>query len=186
MFLAISTHVPCKVCMFLGRKMQDGRKMEECNCKFLEESNCKFLPRPHSMQTPPRKSSRSSKGKPPAPFDWTSDGMAWTVHSKHVILPRQIGGTREHVTPRAQIKRSGISHAGNGFFVSERILGAGHILAEYKGEIISIYDAVILQMQVGCCVSMNLCRVFCDYLISCLIKGKGCSRQAYRRFHLVL
>lgn len=107
----------------------------------------------------PRISSRSTKGKPPSPFDWTSNGKTWAVKGKQVILPRQIGGTRVHDMPRAEIKKSGITYAGNGLFVSEPILGAGYILAEYKGDIISIYDADILQMEVcalHCCVHTNL------------------------------
>jgi hypothetical protein len=100
------------------------------------------------MDTQPRKSTRSSKGKPPQPFNWTPHGKSWTVKSKQVILPRQIGRTRLHVMPCAEIKRSGLSHAGNGLYLSQGILRAGKILAEYKGEIISIDDANKLQMLV--------------------------------------
>jgi hypothetical protein len=43
--------------------------------------------------------------------------------------------------PCVEIKRSGLFQAGNGLYLSQGILGAGKILAEYKGEIISIDDA---------------------------------------------
>ena len=113
------------------------------------------------MDMQPRKSTRSSKGKPPKPFNWTPHGKSWTVKSKQVILPRQIGRTRLHVMPCAEIKRSGLSRAGNGFYLSQGILRAGSILAEYKGEIISIDDADKLQILVcspHCCAFKAICR----------------------------
>jgi hypothetical protein len=87
-----------------------------------------------------RTSPRSNKGKPPTRVDWTPDGMCWTVERKQVVLSRNIGGTRVHLTPRAQIRKSGIPSAGNGLFLCHAI-PAGSILAEYSGKIIAIHEA---------------------------------------------
>lgn len=118
------------------------------NCNFLNCCICNCF---MCLHTQPRKSSRSSKGKPvkpPSPFNWTPNGMTWTVKSKLVILCRQIGGARLHVMPRAGIKRSGIPYAEDRFHLSQGIFGAGKILAEYKVDIISIYDADNLEIMV--------------------------------------
>ena len=92
------------------------------------------------MPTPPRTSSRSNKGKPPLSVDWSPNGRCWSVESKQVVLSRQIGGTRVHLTPRAQIRKSGIPSAGNGLYVCHAT-PSGVILAEYSGKIIAICDA---------------------------------------------
>lgn len=92
----------------------------------------------------PRSSSRPSKGKSPSTFDWSHHGKCWTVKSKEIILPRKIGGTRVHHTPRLQIRKSGIPRAGNGLHVCQEIPTAGVILTEYTGEVISIHDATNL------------------------------------------
>ena len=62
------------------------------------------------------------------------------MESKQVVLSRQIGGTRVHLTPRAQIRKSGIPSAGNGLYVCHAT-PSGVILAEYSGKIIAICDA---------------------------------------------
>ena len=134
------------------------------------------------MDSPQRTSTRSNKGKPPLPFNWTPHGKCWTVESKQVILPRQIGGTRVHLTPRAQIKKSGIKRAGKGLFLRQGVPRAGLILAEYKGKIISIHDADILQALVlvplACVQNHTLClqSFFISHLfshLSCVPKGKA-------------
>ena len=76
---------------------------------------------------------------------------------KRVLLPRQVGGTRVHITPRAMVTKSGIPCAGNGLFLCQEVPRAGLLLAEYTGDIISIYDADHLLAMVrsrrcpGCC-----------------------------------
>ena len=81
-------------------------------------------------------------------IDWSANGVCWPVESKQVVLTRQIRGTRVHITPRAQIKKSGIPSAGKGFYVCHAI-PAGVILAEYSGKLIAIYDADNLQTLVS-------------------------------------
>jgi hypothetical protein len=139
MLLAISTDVSsdsCNVpCFPFLQFLQFAISTLCCrNCRLQDSIQCRR-----------RRVNRQGAARGSLPPHSTSHGKSWTVKSKQVILPRQIGGTRVHVMTRAEIKRSGISYAGN----SRRILGAGYILAEYEGEIISIYDAEILQMQVS-------------------------------------
>ena len=88
-------------------------------------------------------------------IDWSADGVCWPVEIKQVVLTRQIGGTRVHITPRAQIKKSGIPSAGKGFYVCHAIPAGiilaeySGILAEYSGKLIAIYDADNLQTLVS-------------------------------------
>ena len=120
--------------------------MWECgNVGMWESGNLRELELLCSML---RSSSRSNKGIPPPPFNWTFHGKCWTVESKQVVLPRQVGKTRVHCTPRAMISKSDIPWAGNGLFLLQEVPRAGLILAEYKGEIISIDDAYHLQTLV--------------------------------------
>ncbi len=95
-----------------------------------------------------RSSSRSNKGMPPPPFNWTFHGKCWTVKNKLVVLPRQVGKTRVHYTPRAMITKSDIPWAGNGLFLRQEVSRAGLVLAEYKGKILSIDDAYHLKTLV--------------------------------------
>ena len=98
------------------------------------------------MNTPPR-TSRPNKGKPPLKFDWTADGMCWSVESRQVVLSRQIGGTRVHLTPRVEIRKSGIRSAGKGVYLCHAT-PAGSILAEYSGKLIAIHEAYSLRDRV--------------------------------------
>lgn len=111
--------------------------------KFASSLQCKSRasePLKMSSRTT-RRSSRSNKGTPPPPFDWTWNGKCWTVKSKQVVLPRQVGGSRTHITPRSRITKSCIPWAGNGLFLCQGISRAGLILAEYTGKVISIHEA---------------------------------------------
>jgi hypothetical protein len=114
-------------------------------------------------------SSRNNKGVPDSTFDWTLHGRRWPVQRKSVVLSGQIGGMRQHITPRAEIKKSGIPCAGNGLSVCDDISGAGFILAENNGKFITIHDADNLQALVcschALCAQLSLViAVFLDYL----------------------
>jgi hypothetical protein len=101
-----------------------------------------------------RKSSRNNKGVPPSTFDWTPHGRRWPVQRKSIVFSRQIGGTCQHITPRAEIKKSGIPCAGNGLSICDDIPAAGFILAEYNGKVITIHEADNLRALVYSCLAL--------------------------------
>ena len=101
-------------------------------------------------------SPRVNKGKPPPPFDWTCHGQSWAVGSKQLVLPRQVGGSRVHITPRSMIRKSSILCAGNGLYLCQGVPRAGFILSEYFGRIISIHEADHLKTLVRSSMALRL------------------------------